>query len=199
MSARCLEVVHRKSTRGLVPSDHTACAGSADATNMLPKVLTTQSATVSHVFFSQTLVAIKVAINTERGIACNASTRAHRLDSASTSGLLVSTPSPLSYPILRRFRHSRYFAICNAFANPSAVFACGSLTTVNFLSSYFARSHKSLVSMCLRGPHSCRWMMPRAAVESELDRHSQEVQESSEVQCLCCRHDRSVALALSAR
>ena len=55
--------------------------------------------------------------------------------------------------------------------HPSAVFGCvGSLITVNFLSSCFASIHKSLVSMCLRGPHPCGWMMPRAAVKSILDR-----------------------------
>ena len=37
---------------------------------------------------------IRVAINTERGIACSASTRAHRPDSASASRLLVATSSP---------------------------------------------------------------------------------------------------------
>ena len=82
---------------------------------------------------------IKVAINTERGITCSASTRARRPDSASASRLLVSTSSPVSYPILRRYRHSRYFAVCNTFVNPSAVFVCvGSLITVHFLSSCFA-------------------------------------------------------------
>ena len=112
---------------------------------------------------------IKVAINTERGTACSASTRAHRPDSASASRLLVSTSSPLSYPILRRFRHSKYFAVCNAFVNTSAVFVC-----VNFLSSCFAGSHSSLVSMCLRGPHPCLWIPLREPLSN---RFSWELQE----------------------
>ena len=55
MSARSQEVVYRKSTRGLIMNnvntlpDHTACDGWVDATNMLQKLLATQSATVSHV------------------------------------------------------------------------------------------------------------------------------------------------------
>ena len=80
-----------------------------------------------------------VAIDTDRGTACSASTRVHRPVSASASRLLVPPSSPLWYPMLRRFRHSRYFAVCNAFVNPPAVFVCvGSLITVNFLSSCFA-------------------------------------------------------------
>ena len=176
---------------------------------LLQKLWTTQSATVSHgcarsmrTWLAQALLnqlqpfhprllvtnvcCIKVAINSERGIACNASSRAHRPDSASASRLLVSTPSPLSYPILRRLRHSRYFAVCNAFVNPSAVFVCvGSLITVNLRSSCFASSHKSLVSMCLRGLHPCRWMMPRAAVESILNRSLTGIAKNSRSRRRC--------------
>ena len=82
---------------------------------------------------------VRVATNTESGTACSASTRAHRPVFASASRLLVPPSSPLSYPTLRRFRHSRYFAVCNAFVKPPAVFVCvGSLITVNLLSSCFA-------------------------------------------------------------
>ena len=51
MSAGSLEIVYKGSEhvkRQHAPSDHTACAGWADATNMLQKLFTTQSATVSH-------------------------------------------------------------------------------------------------------------------------------------------------------
>ena len=78
---------------------------------------------------------IGVAINTERGIACSASTRAHRPDSTSASRLMVSTSSPLSYSMRRRFRHSRYFAVCHTFVSPSASFVCGGSLIHNFLSS----------------------------------------------------------------
>ena len=76
-------------------SDGAACAGWADAINMLQELLTTQLATVSEgcarsllepcstnfirsslVFLSQNVRCIQLASNTERGIACDASTRA---------------------------------------------------------------------------------------------------------------------------
>ena len=74
----------------------------------------------------------------------------------------------------------------------SAVFVrVGSLTTIDFLSSCFAWSHKSLVAICLRGPRPlslddaacCCWIDS----QSELDRHSQEFQESELSQC-CWHH-----------
>ena len=145
MSTRSLDVVYKWSehvTRQHAPSDLTACAGwdrcHSHATKTLDKHWTTVSHGCArsllnpcptnsnrsiHVFLSHTFCCIRVASNTERGIACNASTRAHHPDSVSASRLLVSTPSPLSYPHTEDgFRHSRYFAVCNAFVNPSAVF-----------------------------------------------------------------------------
>ena len=57
-------------------------------------------------------------------------------------------------------------------------------------------NHRSLSFLVfrLKPPASCC----RVGSQSELDRHSQEFQESLEVQCLCRRRHRSVVLALSA-
>ena len=123
--------IHQHATEHLPTVNHGCARG-------LLKPCSTNSNRSIHIFVTN-LCCIKVAINTERGIACKASTRARRPDSASASRLLVSTSSPLSYPMPRRFRHSRYFAVCSAFVSPSAVFVwVGSLTTANFLSSCFA-------------------------------------------------------------
>ena len=100
-------------------------------------------------------------------IARFASTRAHRPDFASASRLVVSASSPLAYSMPRRFRHSRYFAVCKALVNPSAALVwVGSFITTNYLSSCFAWNHRSLVSR----PHPCLWMIPRAAVGSKRSR-----------------------------
>ena len=133
----CLQEVHTYKwsehvQRRHAPSDHTACAGWADVTLMLQnstKHLTTVShgcarslrkpcSTISnrsiHVFLSQTFAASKSRITLSVGLVP-----------------IVPIPQALlacSYqhhhrcriPILRRFHHSRYFAVCNAFVNPSA-------------------------------------------------------------------------------
>ena len=132
MSSRSLRVVYRSFEhvqRQHAPSDHTACAGWADATLMRRKHLTTHVAcsnlaqpipiVPSTSSCHNDVCRIKVAINTQRGTECKASTRAHRPDSESASRLLV--PTSLSCHIRSWFFHSRYFAVCNASVNPSAV------------------------------------------------------------------------------
>ena len=167
-------------TRQHAPSNLTACAGWADATNC-NKNWTTQWATVSHCcarslprsllkpctinsnFFSQRFVAS--GSRATLSVGSRATLRLVPIVLTLQAPLARSSRHrhhSLSYPMLSRFRHS------NAFVNPSAAFVCvGSLITVNFLSSCIA-CHKSLVSMCLRCPHTCRWM-PQA-VESILNR-----------------------------
>ena len=172
--------VYKKSTGGLsmyivnTPSDRTTSAEWADPLTCYGTLGNNQPrlhAQLAQVFLSQIQTfhlrrLTSVAISNERGSVCSASTRAHRPGSASAYRLLVSASSPLSYPMPRRFRHSRYFAVCRALVYPSAVFFLGRFFDHDQLSlrSCFAWSHRSLVSMCSRGPHPCRWIMPRAAV-----------------------------------
>ena len=102
-----------------------------------------------HAFLSQTFAAPVLRSTTSVETTCSASTRVDRPGFATFSRLLVSASSPLSFPMPRRLRHSRYFAVCRALVNPSAAFVwVGSLTTTHFLSSCFPWSHRSLVSMC---------------------------------------------------
>ena len=169
MSARSLGVVYTKSASGQhrgsehvqrqhAPSDHSAWCWVSRCHNVPQKLLTNSHGNRQprlrtwlalallnqfQSFHRCRLVVnscyIKVAINTERGTTCSASTRTHRPVSASASRLLISPSSPLSNPILERFRHSGHFAVCNAHVNPSAVFVrVGSSITINFLSSCFA-------------------------------------------------------------
>ena len=122
------------------------------------KLLTTPSATVGHgcarsllkpcatnsnrsihVFLSQTFVASR-----SRSTLSVGSHAALRVVPTvlTLQGLLACSSRHRHHcriPILKRFHHFRYFAVCNAFVNPSALFVCvGSLISVNFLSSCFA-------------------------------------------------------------
>ena len=106
--ARSQEIVCNMSTKLLATRSATVSHG---CTRSLPRSLLKTCSRLAQDMLNQFLsfhppllptnvCCIKVAINTERGIACSASTRAHHPVSASASRLLVSTSSPLLYATL---------------------------------------------------------------------------------------------------